>query len=248
MAEKDYLPQFKEAVAKPIDEQAKIFLRAFVTDFQGKFEQVLDLVEEFRGYVTKGGDGQLDEHQTHIFLEKKGEAATVVEFREKMKQIDIDFNKKVSVLEYLLFRYKKSTKELFEARPNAALIKMLEEAIEKYQAVFRERKEREDKIAQLEAVVAHGGPGSPKAKAELMNLKSHDSAKDGSNEISALAAKLKAKRALANPDEEAKRLQEETFAEEQARHAEEQRKKEAEEKRKADESRQRLKDKAKLWN
>lgn len=50
----------------------------------------------------KGGDGQLDEHQAHIFLEKKGEAATVVEFREKMKQIDLDFNKRVSVAEYPL--------------------------------------------------------------------------------------------------------------------------------------------------
>jgi hypothetical protein len=42
----------------------------------------------------------LDEHQAHIFLEKKGEAATVVEFREKMKQIDLDFNKRVSAIEY----------------------------------------------------------------------------------------------------------------------------------------------------
>jgi hypothetical protein len=38
-----------------------------------------------------------------------------------------------------------------------------------------------------------------------MALKSHDSAKDNANEISALAAKMKAKRALANPEEDAKR-------------------------------------------
>jgi len=248
VAENDYMPQFKELVNKPIDEQTKAFLRAFVVDFQGKFEQVLDLVEEFRTYTTKGGDGQLDEHQAHIFLEKKGEAATVVEFREKLKQIDLDFNKRVSVIEYLLFKYKKTVKDLFEAKPNAALIKQLEEAIEKYQAVFRKKKEREEKIAQLESLVAQGGKDAAKAKAELMNLKSHDSAEDTSNEISALAAKLKAKRALANPDEEAKRLQEEAFKEEQARVAEEQRKKEQEEKRKQEESRQRLKEKAKLWN
>jgi len=249
MAENEqYLDRFKELITLSIDEQAKAFLRAFVTEFQGSFEKVLDQVEEFKGYATKGGDGQLDEHQAHVFLEKKGEAATVVEFREKMKQIDIDFNKKVSVLEYLLFVYKKSTKQLFEAKPSAHLIRQLEEAIEKYQAVFRGKKEREEKIAQLEAIVAAGGKDAPKAKAELMNLKSHDSAEDTSNEISALAAKLKAKRALANPEEENRRLQEEAFKEEQARLAEEQRKKDAEEKRKQEESRQRLKDKAKLWN
>lgn len=248
MSNDEYLPRFKELVEQSIDEQTKAFLRAFVVEFQGKFEQVLDLVEEFKGYTTKGGDGQLDEHQAHIFLEKKGEAATVVEFREKMRQIDIDFNKKISVLEYLLFKYKKTTKQLFEAKPNAALIKQLEEAIEKYQAVFRAKKEREERIAHLESVVAAGGKDAPKAKAELMNLKSHDGAADTSNEISALAAKLKAKRALANPDEEAKRQQEEAFKEEQERVAQEQRKKDAEEKRKADESRQRLKEKAKLWS
>eukprot|EP00026_Physarum_polycephalum_P005618 Phypoly_transcript_05653.p2 GENE.Phypoly_transcript_05653~~Phypoly_transcript_05653.p2 ORF type:complete len:257 (-),score=77.63 Phypoly_transcript_05653:1093-1863(-) len=246
--QQQYMPQFKELVTKTIDEQTKAFLRAFVVDFQGKFEQVLDLAEDFRSYTTKGGDGQLDEHQAHIFLEKKGEAATVVEFREKMKQIDLDFNKRVSVLEYLLYKYKKSVKDLFEAKPNAALIKQLEDAIEKYQAVFRAKKEREEKITQLESVVAAGGKDAPKAKAELMNLKSHDQAEDTSNEISALAAKLKAKRALANPDEEAKRMQEEAFKEEQVRVAEEQRRKDLEEKRKQDESRQRLKDKAKLWS
>lgn len=172
----------------------------------------------------------------------------MVQFREKMRAIDLDFNKKVSVLEYLLYKYKKSLKDLFEAKPNAHLIKMLEEAIEKYQAVFRAKKEREEKIASLEKIVAAGGKDAPKAKAELMALKSHDSAKDTSNEISALAEKLKAKRALANPDEEAKRQQEEAFRQEQARLAAEQKKKEAEEKRKQEESKARLKERAKLWN
>jgi len=239
----EYLDRFKELVAKSIDEQAKTFLRAFVGEFQGKFEQVLDLVEDFRKYVPKG-EGQLDEHQAHIFLEKKGEAATVVEFREKMKEIDIDFNKRVSVIEYLLFKYKKSTKELFEAKPNLMLIKQLEEAIEKYQAVFREKREREERIAQLEAIVAAGGKDAAKAKSELMNLKSHDSAKDTSNEISALASKLKAKRALANPDEEARRMQEEAFQEEQARIADEQRRKDAADKAEAEARRKRLQERA----
>jgi len=243
----EHMAKFRELVKQSIDEQAKTFLRAFVTDFQGKFEQVLDLVEEFRTFV-KTPDGQLDEQQAHLFLEKKGEATTVVEFRDKMRQIDIDFNKRISVLEYLLFKYKKTLKDLLESKPNAHLIKLLEEAIAQYQAVFREKQERAEKIAQLEALVSQGGKEAAKAKAELMSLKSHDTAKDGANEISALAAKLKAKRALANPDEENRRIQEEAFKEEQARLAEEKRKKEEEEKRKADESKSRLKERAKLWN
>jgi len=242
-----WLPKLKEITDLSIDEQTKNFLRAFVHDFQGKFEAVLDLAEEFKTYAT-GKDGQLDEHQTHIFLEKKGEAATVVEFREKMRDIDLDFNKRVSVTEYLLFKYKKTLKDLFEAKPSAHLIKLLEDAITQYQAVFKAKKEREAKIAELEKIVAQGGKDAAKAKAELKGLQGHDTTKDASDEISALANKLKAKRALANPEEENKRIQEEAFKEEQARVAAEQRKKEEEDKRKAEESKQRLKEKAKLWN
>ncbi len=134
---------------------------------------------------------KLDEHQAHLFLEKKGEAATVVEFRDKMRQIDLDFNRRVSTIEYLLYKYKKTLKELFEAKPNAHLIRMLEEAIDQYQAVFRAKKEREEKIAELERTAASGGANAAKARSEMMALKSHDTAKDSANEISALANKLK---------------------------------------------------------
>eukprot|EP01111_Echinosteliopsis_oligospora_P000342 TRINITY_DN1033_c0_g1_i1.p1 TRINITY_DN1033_c0_g1~~TRINITY_DN1033_c0_g1_i1.p1 ORF type:complete len:291 (-),score=127.60 TRINITY_DN1033_c0_g1_i1:251-1003(-) len=243
----EYLPKLQELMKESIDDQTKAFLRAFVADFQGKFEQVLDVSEEFKVYAKESKDGQLDEHQAHIFLEKKGEAATIVDFRDKMRQIDLDFNKRISVIEYLLFKYKKAVKDLFEYKPNMFLIKQLEDAIAQHQAVFRAKKEREDKILELEAVVAKGGKDAPKAKAELQALKSHDSAKDASDEISAMAAKLKAKRALANPDEESKRQQEEAFKEEQARVAEEKRKQDEEEKKKAEDSKARLKARAQLW-
>eukprot|EP01101_Sappina_pedata_P006897 TRINITY_DN3536_c0_g1_i1.p1 TRINITY_DN3536_c0_g1~~TRINITY_DN3536_c0_g1_i1.p1 ORF type:complete len:247 (+),score=169.25 TRINITY_DN3536_c0_g1_i1:19-759(+) len=246
MAEQDqFLPQLKELVAQSIEGQWKAFLRAFVGEFSGKFEQVLDQVEDFKKALPPNStDGQLDEHQAHIFLEKKGEAQTVVEFREKMKLIDIDFNRRISVIEYLLYKYNKTTKDLFEAKPNAALVKKLEDAIDKYLAVFRARKEREDKIASLEAIVKQGGKEAAKAKAELMGLKMQDPSKDASNEIGSLAEKLRAKRALANPEEENRRLQQQ----EEERLAEEKRKKEDEEKRKQQESRNKLKDRAKLWN
>src|SRR5690606_1811819 len=58
---------------------------------------------------------------------------------------------------YLLYKYKKTLKDLFEAKPNAHLVKMLEDAIAQYQAVFKAKKEREQKIAELERIVAAGG-------------------------------------------------------------------------------------------
>lgn len=92
--------------------------------------------------------------------------------------------------------------------------------------------------------MAAGGPGAAKANVELKRLKGADPSESGKNEIAAQAAKLKAKRALANPEEEQGRL----FAEEQARQEEEKRAKEAEEKKKREESKSRLKEKAKLWH
>jgi len=54
----------------------------------------------------KKGDGcDLDEFWSHKFLETLGETMTVIEMREKFRKIDADFNKRMSLLEYLMFRY-----------------------------------------------------------------------------------------------------------------------------------------------
>ena len=39
--------------ATSIDDQAKTFLRGFVTEFSGKFEEVLDLAEEFKKFAPE---------------------------------------------------------------------------------------------------------------------------------------------------------------------------------------------------
>jgi len=48
---------------------------------------------------------ELDEFWSHKFLETLGETMTVIEMREKFRKIDADFNKRMSLLEYLMFRY-----------------------------------------------------------------------------------------------------------------------------------------------
>ncbi len=55
----EYLSKLRELTDQTIDQQTKAFLRAFVGEFQGKFEKVLDLVEEFRTFTTPNGDGQV---------------------------------------------------------------------------------------------------------------------------------------------------------------------------------------------
>jgi hypothetical protein len=56
----------------------------------------------------KGKDGnELDELQAHRFLESFGETLSVAEMRNALREIDLDFNKKVALIEYLVFKYKK---------------------------------------------------------------------------------------------------------------------------------------------
>jgi len=241
MASEDYMAKFREVTsAQSIDEQTKTFLRAFVADFQGNFEVVLNLADEFRKFAPKSHVAELDEVTAHLFLEKRGETTTVKDLRDTLKLIDIDNNHRVAFIEYLLFKYQKTVKDLFTAKPNAAAIKALEAAIEKHRKVFEAKQEKEQKMTDLESKAA---AGDVKAKAELRRLQMEDTSKAGGDEISALADKLKAKRALKNPGQS----EEEAFKEEQAKVAEAKRQQDLDEKRKRDESRNALKAKAALW-
>eukprot|EP00727_Mastigamoeba_balamuthi_P007970 m51a1_g3794 hypothetical protein (250) ;mRNA; r:191300-192193 len=239
-----YLPKLKELTVLDVDAQCKAFLRAFVLDFQGHFETVLDQAEEFKKFAD--GKPEMEEHPAHIFLEKRGEAHTVVALREKLKQIDIDCNGRMSFVEYALFKHSKTLKEMFNppaGAPPRHLLEALDRAIDQYQSVLRQRTEQAARIAELEATVAAGGKDAPRAKAELMRLKMQDPAQSGADEISAAAAKLKAKAALKNAGTSA----EEAYREEQERLAAEKKRKEEEEARKREESRQRLRDRAKAF-
>ena len=75
-------------------------------------------------------------------------------------------------------------------------------------------------------------------------MEMEDPANSAKNEMQALQAKLAAKRALRNPQEEEDKL----YQQEQARLAEEKQKKEDEERRKREESRAKLKARAALWS
>lgn len=191
--------------------------------------------------MEAGGIQELNEFEAHRFLEKKGESKTVKDMREELAEIDLDMNKRVSFIEYLLFRYKKTLKDLFTAKPNAALLAKLERAIQQYKAVFEEKKKREATMADLERRAASG---DNKAKSELRRMQMDDPAGEAKNEMQALQQKLAAKRALRNPQEEEDRL----YQEEQQRIAEQKAQQEADEKKKRDDSRARLKNRAALWS
>lgn len=226
-----------------VDDQAMTFLRAFVGEFQGKFEEILELAEEFKTFAVKMRGQviqELDEFECHQFLEKKGLTKTVRDMRDELRAIDIDSNNRVAFIEFLLFTYKKTVVELFAAKPNQALLDKLEEAIRKYKAVFEERKKKAEQLKDLEGKAESG---DHKAKAELRRMQMEDPSKETKNEMDAIVAKLAAQRALRSPEAEAERM----YEAEQKRIAEETRKKEDDEKLKRQQSKDRLAAKAALF-
>jgi len=57
----------------------------------------------------------LDEFWSHKFLESFVETLTVIKLRETLRQIDLDANGKMALLEYLCFRYSKNVIQVINA-------------------------------------------------------------------------------------------------------------------------------------
>ena len=98
---------WSEIVEKKYADQAVWFLNGFWDEMEAHAEDVWKWVELF-GQLDqeKHADGcELDEFWSHKFLETLGETMTVIEMREKFRKIDADFNKRMSMLEYIMYRY-----------------------------------------------------------------------------------------------------------------------------------------------
>ena len=61
----------------------------------------------FFGVFMNETGNELDEFQAHKFLDSLGETLTVVAMRDRLRQIDLDFNRRVALIEYLTVRYGK---------------------------------------------------------------------------------------------------------------------------------------------
>jgi len=248
----DFTKRWADIVAQSVDAQTKFFLTAFVLDFQGKFEQVLDICEQFKNYAPEGTDRKalkaLPEFECHLFLEKRGETLTVRALRENLKaEIKLTAEHNVAFVEYLLWKYKKNLHGLFTPPPEGtvskALLEALDNAIEAYlSSKDLERKRKEDlERLKTETAGAKRSVASVQAQNKIGDLQGAEFG-NAFAQMQALRKKKAAEEAIANAPKV------DPYQEEQNRLAEERRKKEEEDKRKADESRNRLKAKAALWN
>jgi len=129
-------PTLLDLTRKKYADQAKWFLNGFWKEgAKEEAETIWATWQKFVELDSKKKEGnELDEFWSHKFLETQGETLSVVDLRKKMTTIDQDFNKKMALLEYLLFKYSKGVKECCES-PQDDNQKEIEEAQRKLQAV-----------------------------------------------------------------------------------------------------------------
>jgi len=241
--------KFADITNSVVDEQAQSFLRSFVLQFQGNFEEVLDLASEFKHMVPEGQRNQFKDLElvdALRFLEKRKETLTATALKEAILIMDINNDKRVAFVEYCLWKFQKvpgvTVKLLLNppklSHADAETAAIIQKAIEEYTAAIKVREDRENKIAKLESLIEEN-PNSVKGKqyaAELAQLKAADLLEQNRREITAGANKRKADKLAQDP-----------FLLEQKRLEEEAKKKKQEDDRKAAEARDRLKAKASLW-
>ena len=104
---KDDTAKWEEISRMCFKDQAIWALNGFWDVLEKDAEQVWTWVQKMGELEQdKHADGcDLDEFWSHKFLETLGETMTVIEMRERFRKIDADFNKRMSMLEYIMYRY-----------------------------------------------------------------------------------------------------------------------------------------------
>eukprot|EP01122_Echinamoeba_exundans_P008933 TRINITY_DN3046_c0_g1_i1.p3 TRINITY_DN3046_c0_g1~~TRINITY_DN3046_c0_g1_i1.p3 ORF type:complete len:243 (+),score=102.96 TRINITY_DN3046_c0_g1_i1:2604-3332(+) len=185
---------FKSFTAKKYAEQAQAFLNAYWGEHEKDAEQIWKWTNQFieLDHEKKAEGCDLDEFNAHRFLEKAGETKRVVELREELRAIDMDFNKRMAIIEYLLFKFKRTVAD-FVKRPQGT-----NEELAKAQAALQEA---QNEIARIEAKKnelqekSNGtGVAAMRAKNELEQLLSQDNTELNKRTLTAEAAVRKAQK------------------------------------------------------
>jgi len=161
MADKKQMDEFNVVTGKPYKDQAVFFLNAFCLEFANPskskgaaaiFEKGPDAVwkfwesfleidktqwEEVHKQLWKTGwkeGNSLDEFFSHKYLERLDKTMTAITFRNEFRKIDVNFDKRMAMAEFLLFEYKQDVTALL-TRPQGSNQEELEAAKQKLDAV-----------------------------------------------------------------------------------------------------------------
>jgi chromosome segregation ATPase len=159
---------FERVCSLKYQDQAKFFLNAFWSDLSSKGEDIylvwqkfVDLDKQQWSALPEGKRSEtwsegcsLDEFWSHKLLEINGNTMSVVEFRTEFKKIDTNVDKRMGIVEYLLWTYKQTVKTLLE-RPqgsgDASEIIKAQKMLDEVSAAFADAEKRKKELAVAEA-------------------------------------------------------------------------------------------------
>lgn len=192
---KDMQDAFVAIVNKKYADQCKWYMNGFWDELErnkADIELIWDFCQRFIKLDQKKAEGCfLDEFWSHKFLEELGETLTAIALREKLRTIDVDNNKKMSIIEYLMFRFNKTVKDIVQA-PQGGNKEEMDVA---QRMVDASQKAVEEMVALLEAQksasqAAQEAAASAK-RAEEVAVKSEAEAKATAEKSKTLAAESK---------------------------------------------------------
>ena len=253
---------FAELCEKPIEDQQEFFLKSFIFALGDDWKEVPRFAGIFRKYLHEAGEGKsdLNEVQASDFLQKNGVTRTAIQRKNELTDIDLDNNKRISFVEYLLLHFKfMILKEYFKRLEKAPTMKLNAEIdvvgltgvgallldelftipsqlpaelIEALEKFTATVRAREGRLKELREKASQGGVKGMAAQNEIIQMEKEDTTEMNRLELTLNAAKKKA----------AKTSSSEQLLQEKLK------KQQEEEERKKQESKRRLQEKAALWN
>ena len=200
----------------------RLFLKSFIFMLGDDWTEVTKLQKTFEKYCVDLGEGsdELNPAQAGDLLQKLDATRTALERRSELEDIDLDNNDQIAYIELLLLLYKvpilreyykrHGTTPSFDLGEEAtgvgitgvgeelldelfympsAMPPELEAAIETFMA---QKREREERIASLEAMASAGGVKGLTAKNELEQMMAADLTEMNRMELTLDAARRKA--------------------------------------------------------
>ncbi|GBG35269.1 TolA protein, putative, partial [Hondaea fermentalgiana] len=169
------------------------------------FEDNADQAEKIWTFCRKceeldprGAEGnELDEFKAHILLEQLIGAVTVTDMRKALRDVDVDFNKMVSLTEFLVYHYKVKWEELVHAPQGSDEDQA--KLVEAQQAVEESQRAQEESTEQLR-IARENEEASRQAAKEA--AAAADKARDAEAEAKAHEESAKASEAAAKASEE----------------------------------------------
>eukprot|EP01090_Pellita_catalonica_P016162 TRINITY_DN4562_c0_g1_i1.p3 TRINITY_DN4562_c0_g1~~TRINITY_DN4562_c0_g1_i1.p3 ORF type:complete len:264 (-),score=78.49 TRINITY_DN4562_c0_g1_i1:1135-1926(-) len=213
--------RFKGFTTRSYGDQGRAFLNAFWEEHEKDAEKIWTWAIKFAELdLDKKEEGcDLDEFNSHRFLESLKETKTVRQMRQEIREADMDFNKRLALLEYCLWKFKIKVGDFVE-RPQGgneeeimrcqAMVKAAQEALKQCQAderalkaalkalhaeeaAFNAKKEDLERKSQSGGMVSRN-----RAKNELAQHLGSDPLPLRRAKITTTAATKKAERSVAN--------------------------------------------------